>query len=308
MSNILITSASNKVTLIECIKSTCNSLNKIIVADANPNNISRYFSSDYWEMPLLPELNVQDLIDYCNKNEVSYIIPTRDAELLYFSQHKSFLKDQGIQVLVSTYDAVNVTNDKLLFYYTLQRLGIQAIPTSTSINIEAARYVIKERTGAGSKKIYVNIDIDTLKEVFGTFKAPIIQPYIKGREYSIDVYVTQNKKVKAVVVRERTLVIDGESQITKVVKHEKLEQLISKAALALNLEGHVMFQAIEDGEGALWIVECNARIGGASTLSIYAGLDTFNWWVAECEGKNIDDWPVEIKELKQIRYKKDLIL
>lgn len=308
MSNILITSASNKVPLIECIKSTCNSLNKIIVADANPNNISRYFSSDYWEMPLLPELNVQDLIDYCNKNEVSYIIPTRDAELLYFSQHKSFLKDQGIQVLVSTYDAVNVTNDKLLFYYTLQRLGIQAIPTSTSINIEAARYVIKERTGAGSKKIYVNIDIDTLREVFGTFKAPIIQPYIKGREYSIDVYVTQNKKVKAVVVRERTLVIDGESQITKVVKHEKLEQLISKAALALNLEGHVMFQAIEDGEGALWIVECNARIGGASTLSIYAGLDTFNWWVAECEGKNIDDWPVEIKELKQIRYKKDLIL
>lgn len=308
MANILITSASNKIPLIDCIKTTWNGLNKIFVADANPNNLSRYFSSDYWKMPLLSELNINDLVGYCKDKEISYIIPTRDEDLLYFSQYKIFLKNQGIHVLVSKHNAIKIVNDKLLFYDFLNRLGLKVIPSSTSINFEADSYVIKERSGAGSKKIFININLNTLKEVFEQFENPIVQPYIKGREFSIDLYITQTEKVKAQVIRERTLVIDGESQITKVVKHKKIEDLIREAALALNLEGHVMFQVIEDEVGDLWIIECNARIGGASTLSIYAGLDIFNWWFAECNGKNIDEWPVEIKELKQIRYKKDLIL
>lgn len=306
---LLVTSAANKVPLIECIKKTVN-LN-IIASDANPNNLAQYFSDGFWQMPLLKDLNIEEFILYCQKHHISYVLPTRGPDLVYFSSYKSQLEKEGIFVHSSSIESLMIANDKLNFYDFLHSKGLPAIPTFTDLDkfkSLPSKFVIKERNGAGSKNLFLNVSYEEVKSILPTIEAPIIQPMITGEEYSIDVYVTRNKKVKATVVRKRSLVIDGESQITEIVDHPRLESLIKETAIALELEGHVMFQAFEDDQGKLWIIECNPRIGGASTLSIYAGLDTFNWWIAECNGENIDDWPVEIKNVKQIRYKKDLIL
>lgn len=305
---ILVTSIGNKIPLIECIKKTSGLF--IIGADINAEVMSKYFVDEFWQMPRLNELQITDFIKKLQQIECFYVLPTREEDLKYFSRYQEELKNVGINVLVSSLDAINIVTDKYLFSTYLKKLQLKAIPTFLSLKEITLNnlYVVKERYGAGSKNLYLNLTKDELQSVLPNLFSPIIQPMIDGTEYSIDLYITKTKKVKAVIVRKRTLVIDGESQITEIIDHPKLEKLICRAALALNLEGHVMFQAIEDKNGELWIIECNARIGGASTLSIYAGLDTFNWWIAECNGETIDDSPVEIKELKQIRYKKDLII
>lgn len=305
---LLVTSAANKVPLIECIKKTTDL--SIIAADVNENNLAKYFSDDFWQIPLLRDLKIEEFILYCQKNNVAYILPTRNADLIYFSTYRNELENEGIFVLSSSNEALKITSDKLTFYEFLHSKGLPLIPSFTDLNKldTFSKFVVKERNGAGSKNLFLNLTKAEVKNILPSIESPIIQPMITGEEYSIDVYVTKTKKVKAAVVRKRSLVIDGESQITEIVNHPQLESLISKAAITLGLEGHVMFQAFEDERGRLWIIECNARIGGASTLSIYAGLDTFNWWIAECYEVNIDEWPVEIKKLKQIRYKKDLII
>lgn len=54
----------------------------------------------------------------------------------------------------------------------------------------------------------------------------------------------------------------------------------------------------------------NARFGGASHLSIKAGLDSFYWFFLESSGHNIDVYPFirNKEELKLIRYPEDLII
>lgn len=305
---VLVTSIGHKIPLINCIKKTSELA--IVGADINKEVLSRYFVDEFWQTPRLNSLKINTFIQDLYQKQIRFILPTREADLYYFSKYRNELQQAGVSTFVSSKDTIKLVTDKYLFSNFLQKNGFNSIPTYTSVDAINPNntYVLKERYGSGSKNIYFNLKKIEVAKIFPYLKSPIIQPMIKGEEYSIDVYITKTIKVKATVVRRRSLVIDGESQITEIVEHPKLEELINKAALALNLEGHVMFQAFEDERGEIWIIECNPRIGGASTLSIYAGLDTFNWWIAESNGENIDDWPVEIKKLKQIRYKKDLIL
>jgi len=56
---------------------------------------------------------------------------------------------------------------------------------------------------------------------------------IKGSEVSVDLYIDKTGKTKGAVSRERSLVVNGESQITVTIQDGKLEQLCG--ALAENL-------------------------------------------------------------------------
>ena len=106
------------------------------------------------------------------------------------------------------------------------------------------------------------------------------------------------------------MVVNGESQITTSFKSESLEKLFTEIVFKLNLRGHVVLQAIIDNTGAIHLIECNSRFGGASTLSIAAGLDTFYWAILESTEESIDSYPYfrSETEVKQIRYPNDYIL
>jgi carbamoyl-phosphate synthase large subunit len=76
------------------------------------------------------------------------------------------------------------------------------------------------------------------------------------------------------------------------------------------LTGHALFQLIEDEEGSLNILECNCRFGGASSLSVAAGLDSFYWFFRECLGDDLSGVPYlpSPDGWRQIRYAEDKIV
>ncbi|MEK8196574.1 ATP-grasp domain-containing protein [Lysinibacillus sp. FSL M8-0134] len=308
--SLLVLSAANKVPLLHIIKQSVPNI-KLIAGDISSNVISRFFVDDFWEMPLLKDLEIDYFIANCKNQNVKYIIPTREGELLHFARWKESLKKEDIHVMVTNAKGIAVTSDKLLFYQSLKKYGYPVIKTSLNIaDIESDSYVVKERAGAGSKNLYINISKEEAIRISPQLNAPIFQPYIGGKEYSIDVYMMKNGKAKGAIVRERVLVINGESQITRTVIKTDLAKLVMEVAETLNLYGHVMFQIVEDIKGQPHIIECNARFGGASTLSIKAGLDSFNWFIRESNKQSICDMKFKspVEQLTQIRYSKDLII
>jgi len=307
--SLLVLSASNKVPLLQMIKQSISDIS-LIAGDCSTNVLSRYFSDDFWEMPLLNDLDFQYFVTHCQNNNIKYVIPTREGELLHFSRWKEALADQDIHVMISSEEGILRTTDKLLFYETLKTL-FPVIKTSVNYSdIAAKTFVVKEQFGAGSKNLYVNVAKDELQSAVMNMNNPVIQPYIKGKEYSIDIYMMKNGKAKGAIVRERVLVFNGESQITQTVNKPELSQLIVELAEHLKLYGHLIFQAIEDTEGNYHIIECNARFGGASTLSVVAGLDSFNWFVHEASGRSLEKYEFMPKQapMTQVRYAKDLII
>jgi carbamoyl-phosphate synthase large subunit len=312
--HVLVTSISKKVPLLKTLKKAVEKVDnsaRLYGADTNQTCIGSFFVDGFWPMPSLQKLNIDDLIRSCHEHQIAYIIPTRDGELPYFAQHKTLLAKNGIYVMVSELESVEVCLDKLKFYKRLCEIHYPAIKTVNNIEeISSQRYVVKGQFGAGGNGVGLNLTKDAAKIHASRLKHPIFQPFTKGNEVSVDLYVDSKGKTKGVIVRTRELVVNGESQITTTVKNEELERMCTRLAEVLGLYGHAMFQIIIDENKQYHFVECNCRFGGASRLSVEAGLDSFYWFLLEASGHNLKQIPFNrTEEEKQlIRYPEDLIL
>jgi len=312
--NVLVTSISKKIRLLKCLKNSCLSFqnnSKIIGADIDSNCIGKYFVDSFWHMPKIEELTLNTLIDYCKQKKISYIIPTRDGDLTYFSKNKNLLLQNNIHVMVSDLDEVEICLDKLAFYEKVKSLDHLAIHTSLKIDdIDSKYYVVKERFGAGSRNIGLKLSKNDAISFSKKLKKPVFQHFIDGKEVSVDLYVDKNRKTKGVIVRTRDLIVNGESQITETIQNPKLEKMCATLVEQLNLYGHVVMQVLITPDDGFHIIECNNRFGGASSLSYDMGLKSFYWFLLESMENNLDSYPFIRSniEKKQIRYPDDLIV
>ena len=312
--NILITSASSKISLICSIKQAITKISDdmlVYSADSVPEVISKYFTDKYWNMPLISKISVNDIISYCKLEKIGFIVPTRDGELSFFAAIKEKLESEHISVMVPGLDAVNKCLDKLLFYEVCKNIGLPVIKTGKTISsIYTDKYVVKERYGAGSLSIGIDLTKEEAASYALTLQAPVFQPFIKGKEYSVDTYMDKSGNIKGVISRERIKVINGEAKITQKIENQQLEDITAKLVKEINIYGHSVTQIIVDDNNIPHIVECNTRFGGASALSIASGLDTFYWFLLESMGKDITKYPfIKVKKaLKMIRYEADLII
>ena len=310
--NILITSASKKIPLIRSVKSAAQKVHpniKIIAGDTDENALSRYEADDFWKMPPAVDDELPRIMQECTRRNIDLIIPTRDGELKYWAKHSEKLLQEGIEVIVSPLASLEWCLDKLLFSEFGKSHNLPFIPTSESPKeFHEDKLVVKERYGAGSRGIAIGVNYDEAQIHAGKLENPIFQPYVEGREISIDAYVDKRNQVKGIVLRTRDSVVQGESQVTTTFRNEKLQSKITGILELLKLRGPVVMQAFLDNKDQLHIIECNPRIGGASTASIAAGLDIWYWAILEASNVDISDYPFfrVPREVKQIRMAQDL--
>ena len=311
--NVLVTSISKKVPLIKAVRSGVQKVSdvpKIFGADADDSCIGRYFVDVFWHMPKLDVLPIDALISYCEANNIGAIIPTRDGELEYFASHKSLLLDHGIAVMVSEYSIISLCLDKLEF---ARIKGIQdiVIPACMSIKlVESEKFVVKERYGSGSKSIGLNLDSKSAQSHAKSLENPVYQPFRTGYEITVDAYVTANRNVKGLVIRKRDKVTNGESEVTTTFENGNLKKRFFDFLNKFDFYGHITLQAIVGGADEVHLIEVNPRVGGASMLSIHAGLDSFYWFYSEALGEDISAYPFQLvsKPLKLVRYAEDIYI
>ena len=313
--NVLISSVGAKIPLVREVRRAMEKFapaGRVYGADCNPDCLGRYFVDVFWELPPLENLSPEQLEEYCIENQILAIIPTRDGELEYFARQKMTLRRHGISVMTSSPATVRACCDKMLFYEILNNYArIQPIYTTRTPDAGmASRWVVKERFGAGSRHLYLDLSPEKALSLGSELEHPIYQPYIEGSEFSVDIYCNMHGHNMGAVVRSRDQVIDGESQVTTTVNKPKVETLCRMAAEALELTCHGVFQVIEDADGNPHLLECNCRFGGASSLSIAAGLDSFYWFFQECLGGGVapEFFKRSCRQLRQIRYPEDKIV
>ncbi len=305
---VLVTSISRKVPLLETVRRAIQKSTTFTTLhgqDANANVVGRYFVDYFWHSPHLEALSVESVIAYCQEHHIRAIIPTRDADLSFFAAHVPKLQEAGITALVSPLSSVAICADKMAFAEHLTAHNLPAIATYDSL--ERCPYddiIVKERYGAGGKCVR-----STKASAIPKMECPIFQPYIEGREYSIDLYVGRQGQLHGVVARTRDLVEHGESQVTTTLHAEKLEALAARFASCIELYGPAVLQVIVGSDGEEHIVECNPRFGGASTASYAVGLESFYWFVVECETGTLAGHPFVRKQqdIRQVRTPLDRV-
>ena len=290
---ILFTSLSAKKSLYDYVLKDARRFHpdaRLIGADSNPVCFGAQYVEEFITMPPISDLDPTGFCDFCVKHRISHVIPTRDGELAFLAETEKILGEENIHVFIAPPEPVSKCLDKLVFSERLAADGMPVISASSTIaELPDDHLVVKERHGAGSEQIGINLTREAAEIHAEKMKDPIFQPYIQGHEFSAEVWLDKTSRAYGVVLRWRKKVVNGESHHTVTFHNGEWEDLVVSCVEALGLTGHALAQVIVDENNSPHIVEINPRLGGASPLSLACGLHSIEWFLRETAGELISN-------------------
>jgi carbamoyl-phosphate synthase large subunit len=185
--------------------------------------------------------------------------------------------------------------------------GIVPVPEYEPLTQEVAgrtmtfpRFV-KPRLGAGSRgaeKITRRQDLDALPKD-GSI---LLQEYLPGEEYSVDVYVRGDGRVIAAVPRERMKTDSGIAVTARTVNAPEVIDSAVRVAQAIGVRYVANVQFKRAAGGVFKLLEVNPRFPGTLPLTTEAGVDMPKLLVDDVAGKPLPDGPLPFKEIMVVRY------
>lgn len=288
---ILITSLGNKRSLVAAVREAAGRSSQGWVlwgGDVDESVNGRAVVDHFWRMPRPEEVDTQGWIKAFRSRRISRLIPTRDGELAFWAKRREKLREGGIEVLVSSPEAIAITDDKQAFHDFCEEKGLRAIQTRLSPPDRRDRrlWVVKERHGAGSRSMRLGVGAEEAAEVAEAMTEPVFQPWVAGPEYSVDAYTNRRGQVHGLICRRRVVVEGGQAKVTTAVEYPAMEAIVRELLEALpGTMGPSVTQLIqEEGGGGCFLLETNLRFGGASGCSVAAGLRVFDWFLQESAG------------------------
>lgn len=227
----------------------------------------------------------------CRLHSIDVVIPTVDAELLPISGRRHDLIARGTQVVLANERTLSLCLDKLAL--SSHCTGLVPTPRSEAFtdDFDPATWsfpvIAKPRTGSGGRGVRLVHEVADLHGLPHT-GAYMIQAYLPGAEYSVDVFADQNGVTRAAVPRERLRVDSGVAIAARTVHDADLEQYSRLVAGAIGLQyvANVQFRRADDGRPQL--IEVNPRFPGTMPLTVAAGVDMPKMAVQACLGRT--DW------------------
>lgn len=310
--NILVTSVSAKVQLIESLVVACREYGLSLYAtDVNNDCPALYFADDYVLLPRLSDPGyLRALISFCHEKNIGYIIPTRDQDLVYFSSRISQLLEQGIKILMSDAKTIATCTDKHAFHSACVVHGLPVLPRMT---VKDLRFpcVAKEVYSSAGKGVHFLLTQEALEDLMAKLPETefLFEPLVAFDEFTIDAFFNAAGECVQAVARQRMLVVGGESKVSQVVNNPLLVELAQRLGEHFSFFGHVTIQAFYH-QGQAFLIEVNPRFGGASNLSIVAGLDSPRKLIAAVCGDTLKANEVNPVQygMKMLRYSKDLMI
>lgn len=216
---------------------------------------------------------VDSLIALVAADAIDVVFSTVDVELPPLARRRTEL---GAVLAAPSLETLDVTLDKFALAERcapLLRTPVTSLLTAEGV---AERWqfpvIVKPRRGAGSRGVRVVADRAAL-EAIALDDALIIQEFLPGDEYSVDVIADASSRVIAAVPRTRTRVDSGVSIAGRTVHDEGLESTAAAVAAAIGLTGVANVQLRRDIHGIPALLEVNPRFPGAMPLTIAAGVD-----------------------------------
>lgn len=280
--NILISSAGRRVALVNCFKKALKKLKiigKVIAIDISNTAPALYAADKGYIVPRLSDDSfLESVYSIIKEENISLIIPTIDPELPLYAEHRNEIrKKTGAIVAVSDLKVIDICNDKYLFFEFLKSAGI---PTPLTMEVSEAMksrlsypLFAKPRNGFASINTFAVSDRDELGIIGKRFPDILIQEYIKGREFTIDLLSDFEGKVISVVPRERIEIRAGEVTRSKTEKNKDIIMMSKAIAEKLGSTGAITLQCILKNN-IPYFFEINPRVGGGLPASIAAGADT----------------------------------
>ena len=217
---------------------------------------------------------IPQLLEICKKDNIDLLIPTIDTDLLVLSEHRVEFEEIGTRVLISSPDKISICRDKNYTADFFESCGLRAPHTYndyTKYN-EGFPCFIKPKDGSSSINAFKVNKVEELEIYAQKIGDYIIQPFIEGTEYTIDIFCDFDGNPITIVPRERTQVRAGEVLKTKIEMDPVMIQEGKQLVEGFKPCGPMTAQLIRQKDtGINYYIEINPRFGGGSPLSMRAG-------------------------------------
>ncbi len=263
----------------------------VVTTDMNSLSPGLYFSDKHYLVPLTNDPAYISIIESIAVAEkIGLIIPTIDDELPIFGASSAAFRAKGIRVAVSSEKTGVICNDKKLSASFFAAAGLPFARTWLPSELEFDRLsyplFLKPRSGRGSVGAYRIATERELGFFLDYVPDSVVQDYLPGREFTIDVLADFEGRIICVVPRERLVIRSGVSDRGKTWSNPKLIELGVQAATALDIRGPANIQVKWQDEQAT-IFEVNPRFSGGIPLTIAAGADFPSLLIEMCLGHSV---------------------
>lgn len=280
--NILILSAGRRVELVQNFRKAAKRLNiksNVVAGDCSETAPAIYFADRKTILPRINEPNyIDEIINVCNKEDVKLVVPTIDTDLLLLSEERKRIESEsGAMVLVSNTGAVSICRDKINTQRFLEENGfkIPKMYSEEELDSESIQFplFIKPKLGSSSINTFKVNNLEELNTYRSLIKEPIVQDFMEGKEFTVDVFLDFDGKLITVVPRLRMATRSGEISKGKIIKDNEIIEDIKKLVEVLKPIGHITVQLMKTKKGIEYI-EINPRFGGGAPMSIQSGADS----------------------------------
>lgn len=305
--NVLLTSVSRKVSLVQAFKSAVGPSGKVFTSDLSRYAVAQRFGDGVIRLPSSTSSTfIEDLVNACREWRIDLLVPTRDEELEPLAEARRYFAAIGTTVHVSPAEAVTTCLDKRRFHQFCDAHGHPVPPTILDPTVDDLPLFCRPRRGSGSVGSRL---VSTHDELMSLEEDVVLTPVVSGEELTIDVFVASLGTTHSSVPRLRCRVINGESVVGRTVHDPELAEASLNLCLDLGLTGQNTVQAFRLSD-SISFIEVNPRFGGGSPLSFAAGADSPRWLVQEASGaRQLSPSPGTYRhDLVMLRYTQDLFV
>lgn len=252
------------------------------------------------------EKYIPSLLAICEKEQVNCLIPTIDTDLLLLAENKGRFEAIGTKVLISCPEKVRICRDKNYTADYFISLGLKSpLPVNSVEKYEAGLQegsvafpaFIKPKDGSSSINAYKVDHLADLKIYAEKIGDYIIQPFISGKEYTIDIFCDYEGNPVYITPRERLAVRAGEVLKTKITQDDIMVAEMKTLIADFKPCGQITVQLIQDVKtGDNYYIEINPRFGGGAPLSIKAGADSAEAVLQMLSGEELTYKPKAAKD------------
>ena len=278
--NILFTCVGRRVELIQAFRDAAFRLGlqlRILGSDMSQLAPVLVFCDEQVIVPPITDDNyIQSLLDICMSKKIDALIPTIDSDLIELAKNKHEFIRVGTRVIISDPDKVFMCRDKRKTSEFFIKCGLHTPITVDDINqyTEGFPCLIKPTDGSASKNAFRIESKEELLKYSTRIPDYIIQPYIEGTEYTVDIFCDFYGNPIYITPRERIEVRNGEVQKTRIIDDELIVDDCKKLIDMFKPCGAITVQLIRQKDSGIDnYIEINPRFGGGAPLSIKAGAD-----------------------------------
>lgn len=297
--NILFTCVGRRSYLLKYFKENLSIIDKIIATDMQSSAPALQVAD---VKILVPEVYnpkyIDILLDICKGHKIDALISLNDLELPILAENKTKFEKQGVRVIVSDPNVIDIAFDKYKTTQWVESIGLK-VP-KTYITIASVKEALsngeisfplfmKPRWGSGSIGLETVDEMEELNFYYNLLKKKIkktilatasvgeeyimIQEKLTGREFGLDVMNDLEGNYVAVSVKQKLAMRAGETDKAVTVDLPEVREIGATIGRNLKHVGNLDVDIMQRANGDYCVLELNPRFGGGYPFSYMAGVN-----------------------------------